>query len=82
MAGRYLAPVIGAYRRQYPGVKLRLSEQGGRALEEGVATGQLDLGVTVLPAAVAGLASLTVTRQALVAVFPPSAHHAAPARSG
>ncbi|MGT2492001.1 hypothetical protein ACU4GD_19500 [Cupriavidus basilensis] len=24
MAGRYLAPVIGAYRRQYPGVKLRL----------------------------------------------------------
>lgn len=79
MAGRYLAPVIGAYRRQYPGVKLRLSEQGGRALEEGVATGQLDLGVTVLPAAVAGLASLTVTRQALVAVFPAER---APRRAG
>ncbi|WP_454725901.1 MULTISPECIES: LysR substrate-binding domain-containing protein [Cupriavidus] len=70
MAGRYMAQVIGTYRRLYPGVTLRLREQGGRALEEGVAAGELDVGVTVLPAAVPGLATLAITRHALVAVFP------------
>lgn len=70
MAGRYFAPVIGAYRRQYPGVALRLREQGGRALEEGVASGELDLGVTVLPATVPGLGTLPVTRHALTVIYP------------
>ncbi|MDR3428303.1 MULTISPECIES: LysR family transcriptional regulator [Silvimonas] len=70
MAGRYFAPVIGRYRKQYPGVALRLREQGGRALEESVVNGELDLGVTVLPATVPGLATLPVTRQALMVVYP------------
>ncbi|GGP19913.1 LysR family transcriptional regulator [Silvimonas iriomotensis] len=70
MAGRYLAPVIGQFRKLYPGVTLRLQEQGGRALEESVVNGDLDLGITVLPATTSGLATLPVTRQALVVVYP------------
>jgi len=79
MAGRYFAPVIGAYRKQYPGVALRLREQGGRALEEGVASGELDLGVTVLPTTVPGLSALPVTRHALTVIYPAAR---APRRTG
>lgn len=69
-AGRYFLPVIRAYRKRYPGIALRLREQGGRAVEEGVLAGELDLGVTMLPAIMPGLASMSVTCQPLTVIFP------------
>lgn len=68
--GHYFAAAIGAYRQQYPAVKLLLREQGTRALEEGVASGELDIGVTFLPVRRPGLASYPVARQRASVVFP------------
>ncbi|ATE61150.1 LysR substrate-binding domain-containing protein [Thauera sinica] len=68
--GPYFAQAIGAYRQQYPDVTLRLREQGTRALEDAVASGELDIGVTFLPVARPGIASYPVARQAASALFP------------
>lgn len=68
--GAYFATAIGAYHEQYPDVTLRLREQGTRALEEAVASGEIDIGVTFLPVERSGLASYPVARQAASAVFP------------
>ncbi len=70
MAGRYFARLIGRYRQLYPGVTLRLFEQGGRALEQAVRDGELDIGVTVLPAADPALETLPAARHPLVVVLP------------
>ncbi|TAH51515.1 MAG: LysR family transcriptional regulator [Betaproteobacteria bacterium] len=67
--GPYFAHAIGVYRQQYPDVTLRLREQGTRALEDAVVSGELDIGVTFLPAARPGLASYPVARQAASALF-------------
>ena len=70
MAGRYFARLIARYRRLYPGVTLRLREQGGKALEQAVLAGELDLGVTVLPQMAPELLTLSVTRHPLMVTFP------------
>jgi len=43
------APVFAAYRRQYPGIDIRLVEQGSKRLEELVLAGELDLAASLLP---------------------------------
>lgn len=75
--GSYFARAIGAYRQQYPDVTLRLREQGTRALEDAVVSGELDIGVTFLPVSRPGLASYPVARQAASALFPASRTSAA-----
>jgi DNA-binding transcriptional LysR family regulator len=45
------APVFAAYRRRYPGIDIRLIEQGGKSLEDLVIAGELDLAAALLPVA-------------------------------
>ncbi|SFB21469.1 DNA-binding transcriptional regulator, LysR family [Cohnella sp. OV330] len=50
MAGSNFFPgVIGEYRRQYPGVAVRLSEAGANRLDEDLRAGLLDVGVLLTP---------------------------------
>src|SRR5690606_26067632 len=53
-----LPPVIGAsffpkvimeFRRLYPQVTIKLTEEGGKQIEQRLLAGELDLGVVVLP---------------------------------
>lgn len=44
------APVFAAYRRRYPGIDIRLIEQGSKRQEELLLAGELDLGAALLPA--------------------------------
>ncbi|MBV8468146.1 MAG: LysR family transcriptional regulator [Burkholderiales bacterium] len=43
------APVFTAYRRRYPGIDIRLTEQGSKRLEELIVDGELDIAASLLP---------------------------------
>ncbi len=43
------APIFATYRRRYPGIDIRLIEQGGKRLEDLVLAGELDLAAALLP---------------------------------
>ncbi len=43
------APIFTAYRRRYPGIEIRLIEQGSKRLEELMLAGDLDLAASLLP---------------------------------
>jgi DNA-binding transcriptional LysR family regulator len=50
MAGAHFFPgVLARFHAQYPGINLRLVEDGAKKIEEAVSDGSLDLGVIVLP---------------------------------
>lgn len=49
VGGRFFAPVIGEFARQYPNITLQLVETGARSVESGIEEGELDVGVVVLP---------------------------------
>lgn len=42
-------PVVKAFRARHPAISLRLQEGGGRRIEQLVASGELEVGITLLP---------------------------------
>lgn len=44
-----IPPVVGAMRRQHPGLRFVVREAGSNAVAEAVASGELDLGIVTLP---------------------------------
>jgi len=46
---RLMVPLIGEYRRRYPGVELRFFEDGSRAIESALLEGRLELGGLLAP---------------------------------
>lgn len=50
MANLLFSPVVKAFRERHPGVSLNLKESGGQVIEQQVASGELEIGVTLLPA--------------------------------
>ncbi len=46
-----LPPLIRAYHQDFPGIRLRVREQGSAAVADAVRSGELDLGVVTLPVA-------------------------------
>ncbi|MGJ0128090.1 LysR family transcriptional regulator [Pantoea sp. RHCKP32] len=49
MVGMQIAGSISAFRRRYPGVKLKISEFGGLTVQQAVLAGSLDIALTALP---------------------------------
>lgn len=62
------APLLVAYRRQYPGIDVRLMEDGGDELMQRVLSGELELAATLLPNS-EELEWQDVRREPLVAVL-------------
>lgn len=50
MINLLFTPVLKAFRKRHPGISLTLKEDAGQALERQVASGELEIGMTVLPA--------------------------------
>lgn len=50
MANLLFSPVVKAFRERHPGISLNLMESGGQVIEQKVAGGELEIGVTLLPA--------------------------------
>jgi DNA-binding transcriptional LysR family regulator len=50
MVNLFFSPVVKAYCERYPGIRLTLLEGGGQRTEQQVASGELEVGVTLLPA--------------------------------
>ncbi|RJF97058.1 LysR family transcriptional regulator [Noviherbaspirillum cavernae] len=51
MINLLVTPVLKAFRERHPGITLSLREDTGQAIERQVAAGELEIGMTVLPAA-------------------------------
>ncbi|CAM3682182.1 LysR family transcriptional regulator [Rouxiella silvae] len=49
MVGTQMAPLIGEFRQNYPGIELIISEFGGLTVQQAVLSGELDLALTALP---------------------------------
>lgn len=49
VGGAFFAPVVGAFRAHYPNVELKVVEYGARSIESNIRSGQLEIGVAVLP---------------------------------
>ncbi len=66
-----LPPVLGAFRRQYPGVELALEIANTEAVQRMVGEGTVDLGLTEGFADTPGLEATVFGEDELVAVVPP-----------
>ena len=69
------APVFAKYRKRFPGIDIRLVEQGSTRLEEMLESGDIELGASLLPIA-QGFATQPVRCEPLVALLP-AGHDAA-----
>lgn len=70
MVGAHFFPgIIARFHELHPQVSLHLTEHGAKAIEQGVAAGDLDLGVTLLPLA-EELESFAFAKEALRLVVP------------
>lgn len=49
MVNLFFSPAVSAFRKRYPNLQLTLSEHGGQVVEQQVASGELEVGATVLP---------------------------------
>jgi DNA-binding transcriptional LysR family regulator len=49
MGGTLFSPIIAAFRKRYPGIELKLHEQGARAIEAALAEGRLEVGGILQP---------------------------------
>ncbi|MBU9810300.1 LysR family transcriptional regulator [Rahnella sp. C60] len=75
MVGTQIAPLIGSFRQQYPGIELIISEFGGLTVQQAVISGELDLALTALPAdAVPSIASLPLFSHPMCVVMPRTPH--------
>ncbi len=69
MANLLFSPAVKAFRERHPGISLSLKESGGQVIEQQVASGELEIGVTLLPADPAlGLAARSFGRFPIHAV--------------
>ena len=50
-SSQLFAPVFADYRRRWPGIEIRLVEQGSKRLEEQVLSGEIELAASLLPVA-------------------------------
>ncbi|MBB3386346.1 MULTISPECIES: LysR family transcriptional regulator [unclassified Rhizobium] len=66
------APVFAVFRNRYPGIEIRLVEQGAKRLEEMVLADEVDLGASLLP--MADVFEWQVVRCEPMHVLLPSAH--------
>jgi DNA-binding transcriptional LysR family regulator len=70
-----LAPLVGAFRLQHPGVDISLADPDDAAeVVDLVASGECELGITAEPVTDPGLASHGLGAQDLLAVLPPGAN--------
>jgi LysR family carnitine catabolism transcriptional activator len=76
LAADPLAPMVGAFRRAYPGIRIDLAapEDTGE-LSELVVSGRCELGVTEAHDIPDPLQAHSLGRQALVLIFPPGSNH-------
>ncbi|MBP2001905.1 DNA-binding transcriptional LysR family regulator [Paenibacillus shirakamiensis] len=73
MVGASFFPkVIGDFHAQYPQITIQLFEDGGKKVEADVASGELDVGVAVLPVQVEGLKSFSFVEEKLNLLLHPS----------
>ena len=49
MVNLFFSPAVSAFRQRYPNLLLTLDEHGGQVVEQLVASGELEVGATVLP---------------------------------
>ncbi|WER48433.1 LysR substrate-binding domain-containing protein [Cupriavidus sp. WKF15] len=49
MVNLFFSPAVSAFRKRYPNLELHLAEHGGHLVEQMVASGELEVGATVLP---------------------------------
>jgi DNA-binding transcriptional LysR family regulator len=63
------APLFAIYRKRYPGIDIRLIEQGSKRLEELLATGEVELAASLLPVS-EDLDWQDVRREPLMALLP------------
>jgi DNA-binding transcriptional LysR family regulator len=65
MGGSLFTPAIAAFRQRYPKIELKLFEQGSRAIEAALISGELEMGGVLLPVDPEMIEVLPVTRQML-----------------
>lgn len=71
MINLLFSPVVKAFCERYPGLRLTLQENGGQVIEQQVGSGELEVGVTILPADPAlELASRSYGRYPILVVGP------------
>ncbi len=67
-----LAPLVGRFRREHPGVTVHIAEpEDAGAVEAMVADGRSEIGLAELPARRDDLVAIELTEQEMVAVCPP-----------
>jgi LysR family transcriptional regulator, carnitine catabolism transcriptional activator len=68
-----LAPLVGRFRVEHPGVVVHIAEpEDAAAVEQRVADGRSELGLAELPTRRDDLVTIVLTRQEIVAVCPPA----------
>jgi DNA-binding transcriptional LysR family regulator len=83
MIATHLVDVIGAFRSRHPGIELSVTGAADSAeLEALVSSARCDLGIADLPLRQAGLRTVSLGSQDLMAVFPPGSVLAGPAADG
>lgn len=76
MGGALFTRVIAAFRQRYPGIDLKLFEQGSRAIEAALLAGELELGALLQPVDTAVFDVLPVSQHPLWLIAPrPSRWH-------
>jgi len=76
LAADPVAPLVGAFRRQYPGVRINLAApEGTNELFDLVVQGTSELGVTDAHDIPGTLTSHSLGRQSLVLILPPGSDH-------
>jgi DNA-binding transcriptional LysR family regulator len=69
-----VAPLVGAFRTAHPGIAVRLADADGPTeVAASVASGDVEVGITVETATTTGLRAVALGRQELVAALPPGA---------
>ncbi|MCM3785500.1 LysR family transcriptional regulator [Neobacillus mesonae] len=68
----FFPKVIGEFSNEYPNITIQLFEDGGKKVETDIASGALDVGVTVLPADETLFESYVFVDEALKVVLHPS----------
>ncbi|WP_110955578.1 LysR family transcriptional regulator [Anaerosinus massiliensis] len=70
VGSRFFPSVIGAFKKAYPQVMLKLIEVGSKQVELDVKNGLLDIGVIALPLTESEIESFTFVKEELRAVLP------------
>ncbi|OQS44764.1 LysR family transcriptional regulator [Chromobacterium haemolyticum] len=66
----FFAPVVSSFRQRYPQIELKMVEDGALAIESSVRSGELEIGVAVLPVDKQAFDQFAVVRDPLCLVAP------------